>query len=322
MGNMFSIAGQSNLEAARVGFHVAFLDSLEKVGPDPLEALFTEVASNNPIEEWQWIGDLPAFEEWKGDRKLGELTAYKLRLENKDWSSGIRVHQNQIKDDRLGLIRPKVEGLARKARRHRSDLMVQMLINGFDGLEYPKVGNGLAYDGAFFFSTSHSSGGGPNQSNKLTSALSASTLATAEQMLMEMKTADGSTPLDLNGTHLIVGPKLADTARRLLTQDWVPSSAGTASESNVWKGRFTPLVSPRLTGTYDDWWFLADLSAPIKPAIFQLREDISSSAVLGDQGGTNDSVPRFSRGEIWFGAEARYNVGYLAWQTIIGSKVA
>jgi phage major head subunit gpT-like protein len=321
MGNMFQIGNQVNLEAARVGFHAAFMSQLEAVGPDALEALYAEVPSTTSVEEHQWLGDLPGFEEWKGDRKLSEFDAFKLRLENRDWANGIRVHQNNFKDDRLGLFRMQVAQLAQKARRHRADLCVKAILNGFAGNVYPEAGNGLGYDGAFFFSTSHTSSGGPNQSNKMTSALSATSLAEAERMLKVMRTADGKDPLDLQGTHLIVGPKLEETALKLVKNDLVPNSAGTATESNIHKGRYQVLMSRRITGDQDDYWFLADLSAPIRPMLFQLREDISSSAILGGQGTQNDSVPRFKKGEVWFGAEARYNVGYLAWQTIIGSAV-
>ena len=321
-GNMFQIGNQANLEAARVGFHVALMQSLIAVGPDPAEALYAEVPSTTSIEEHQWLGDLPGFEEWKGDRKLGEFDAFKLRVENKDWASGIRVHQNQFKDDKLGLFSMQVAGLAQKARRHRADLCIKQLLNGFAGNVYTDAGNGLGYDGAFFFSTSHTSSGGPTQSNKMTSALSASSLAEAERMLKAMKTADGKDPLELQGTHLIVGPKLEETANKLMKNDMVPSAAGTAPESNIHKGRYQTIISRRIAGDQDDYWVLADLSAPIRPMIFQLREDISSSAIVGGQGTQSDSVPRFKKGELWFGAEARYNVAYLAWQTIIGSQVA
>lgn len=320
MGNIFNIANQVNLEAARVGFHVAFLESLEAMGPDALEILFTEVQSSTSLEEWEWLGDLPGFEEWKGDRKLGDLDAHKLRVENRDWASGIRVHQNQFKDDKLGLFRPKVAALAQQARRHRSDLMVKALLNGFAGNVYPEAGNGLGYDGAFFFSDAHTSSGGPAQSNKLTVALSASGLESAELKLKTMKSADGKNPLDLRGTHIICGPKNEPVARKLIENELV--AVGGQMESNIHRNRYQLLVSPRITGDQDDYWFLADLSAPIRPMLFQLREDISTSAITGNQGGEGDSVPRFQRGELWFGAEARYNVAYFAWQTIIGSQVA
>ena len=314
-----TIGNQAQLEAARVGFHAAFLEQFGIVEKNPLEALFTEIQSSTGIENWNWLGDLPDFEEWKGDRFLAGLQAFTLQVVNKNWASGIRVHQNDIKDDKLGLIRPKIAQLAKKARMHRVNLSMQALINGFSGTAYPDVGNGLAYDGALFFSTAHASG-----SNKVTTALTgdaagAANLAAAELLLESQMSFDGLQPLDVMGTHLIVGPKLLPAALKLMSSDLLANVAGTASETNYLKGRYTVLVSPLLRGTFDDYWFVADLSQPIKPFLFQLREDISSSSLEGNQGGSGDSLPRFQRGEIWFGAEARYNVAPWEFRTIVGS---
>ncbi len=194
--------------------------------------------------------------------------------------------------------------------------MVKMMINGFDGTPYPDVGDGLAYDGAFFFSDSHASG-----DNKLTTALSGDALEAANRMLEEMTTMDGADPLDLGGTTLIVGPALRPTAERLIKLGLI-AVAGGGSENNINLNRYDLLVSKRLRGDYENYWFLADLSAPIKPGIFQLREEISTSAIVGGQGTQNDSIPRFKAGELWFGAEARYNVAPFAFQTVVGSQVA
>jgi phage major head subunit gpT-like protein len=309
-----------DLDAARVGFHAAFLGALDTVGPDPLEQLYATVDSTSTAETWEWLGDLPGFEEWKGDRKLGGIDQFSLTIRNKDWSSGIRIHQNQLADNKTGMLRIRIEGLAAKARKHRTDLAVKALLNGFAGNVYPETGNGLAYDGSFFFSTSHQMAGYSTvQSNKLTLALDAEGVAleTATQMLGAMSSYDGTETLDMGGTTLIVGPKLQFVAERLMGSEYLANGA-----SNIHRNRFKVLVSPRLRGDFDDYWFLADLSAPIKPMIFQMREEISTSAVIGDKGGTGDSNPRFVRGELWFGAEARYNVGYFEPRTIIGSQVA
>ena len=320
-GNQFQISNQANVEAARIAFHAAFMQQLELITADPLEQLYQTVPSITSIEEWEWLGDLPGFEEWSGDRKLGDLSAFKLQIQNKDWSSGLRVHQNQFKDDRLALFSTRVQGLAQKARRHRYDLMVKLMLNGFAGNVFPEVGNGLAYDGAFLFSDSHSSDGGPNQSNKISAgALTTANLEVAEQKLKNMTTYDGKDPLDLAGTHLVVGPSLEYVAKKLVTAEVIANAGGTASDTNVHRGQYQVIVSRRIKGSQANNWFLADLSQPIRPFIFQLREDISTSAVLGGQGTTNDSEVRFKRGEYWFGAEARYNVAAFAWQCIVGSN--
>jgi phage major head subunit gpT-like protein len=320
MGLQINTIAGDDLDAARVGFHAAFLGSLDTIGPDPLEQLYATVQSNGTVEEWEWLGDLPGFEEWKGDRKLAGLDQFKLRVENKNWSSGLRVHQNQLADNRTGMLRLRIDGLAAKARRHRTDLAVKHLLNGFTGLAFPEVSNGLAYDGAMFFSTTHQQQGYSTvQSNKLTLALDADGVAleTATQMLGAMKSYDGTETLDMGGTTLIVGPKLQFIAERLMGAEYLANGA-----SNIHRNRYKVLVSNRLVGAYDDYWFLADMSSPIKPLIFQMRQEIQTSAIVGGTGGGDDSLPRFQYGELWFGAEARYGVGYFEWRTIVGSQVA
>lgn len=322
-GNMFEMANQANLDAARIAFHVAFMQALEAGEADPAEILARELPSTTSMEELDWLGDLPGMTEWKGDREIADLAAFKMQIRNRDWASGLAIHQNNFKDDKLGLLQPLGPEMARIARAHRADLQVQTLLNGFTGSDFPEAGNGLAYDGALFFSDSHQVGNGPAQSNKLTSALSASSLAQARQKLRQMKTADGKRPLGLYGTHLVVGPKLEDLAVQLLKADVVPNTAGTATQTNTNKNKYELIVSPRIVDTFDDYWFLADLrSAMFRPVIFQLREEISTSAILGNQGGSNDSTQRFMKGKVLFGAEARYNTALFSWQTIIGSAVA
>jgi phage major head subunit gpT-like protein len=323
----FDINNQADIDAARIAFHVAFLQQLGKLPVFQLEQLFMEVNSTTSLEQWSWLTDFPSFEEWTGDRIMGTMDNFKLQVRNKDWSSGLKLHQNQFKDDTLGLFsQVGMAGLAEASRFHRTELAAQLLINGFDGAQFPKVSTGLGYDGKFFFSTTHATG-----SNKLTTALdtNGAGLDAAEILLGSQTSYDGKHKLrGIKGTTLIVGPKLRPIADRLMSSDFLVNTnaangvPGTGSVSNPYKGRYEVIVEPELVGTYDDYWFLADLSHPWKPLLFQLREAISTSAVLGGQGTSNDSEPRFKRGELWFGAEGRYNVAAFEHRLIVGSLVA
>lgn len=318
----FDIANQANLDAARVAFRAAFLAELGKVDDQPLEEMLIEVPSTTAVEEWEWLGDMPGMDEWEGDRILAEQKAFKMRVANKDWSSGLKLHQNQFKDDKLGLFSiVGMPGMAEAAKAHRVEFAAQLMINGFDGAQFPKTSNGLAYDGKFFFSTTRATG-----SNKSTTALDLTGAALDEgETLMESQTSyDGRRKLRLTGTHLIVGPKLRPTADRLMTSDFLANTAGTATISNPWKGRYQVVVEPWLAkgSAYENYWFLACANKAYKPLMFQLREEISCSAIIGGQGTSMDSVPRFQRGEIWMGAEARYNVAYFEPRLMVGGLVA
>lgn len=316
-GNMFEIAGQSNLDAARIGFHVAFMSQLEGRVPTEIEGLGRVVESTTSLEEWQWLGDLPGFTEWVGDRKISDIDAFKLQIRNRDWQSSVPVSANNLDDDKMGLFEGMPQELARIAQRHRGTLMTQCLLNGFTGSAFPDAGNGLTYDGALFFSDSHVTSGGPAQSNKMTAALGSSGLSEARHKLRTMRSADGARALDLRGTHLIVGPTLEERAEKLMTAELLPSAAGTAPESNVHRNKYKVVVSPDLVDDFDNYWFLADFSSPMfRPVIFQLREEITPRSLgIESEGG-------FMRKRILFGAHARYNVGPFAWQTIIGSTGA
>lgn len=312
MGLGTNVADAAKLASAQIGFQIAFFEALEKMSEGELLALATNIDSNTSIEEYQWIGDLPGFEEWTDDRPMGEMGAKKFSIANKDWASGLTVRRNDVMDNKLGLVLSKIAMLAQKAYRHRFDLMIKTLINGFSGTAYPTVGDGLAYDGALFFATTHAFG-----SNKLTTALSEAALDEAEKTFGLHTTEDGKDPLDCQGTHLIVGPKLLPTAKRLVGANQLINAGGTAAGSNIYLGRYTVVESRRLTGTYDDYWFLADLSKSVKPLIFQNREPISTAQQ------TDWSSPEmFKKAKLQFGVQARYNVGYYAPQMIIGSQVA
>lgn len=292
-----TISGNADLEPARVGFQAAFMQAMAGA-TDPAEALALTMPSTGRAEQVKFMGDAPAFAPWVGERTMSGIDAFSLaELVNLDFASGLRIKANDWKDDNLGLLPAAVVDLANRARRHRAGMIVQALIDGFTR---------LSYDGVAYFATTHATG-----SNKLTVALDAAGLAAASLLIQSQTTFTGD-PLELMGTHIICGPKLEPTARKLVTQEYL-----SGGESNADRGRYQVIVTPRLAGASDDYWFLADLAQAFKPLRFQLREEITTTAIMAA-----DSPAAFSRNEYQFGAQARYNVGYLDHRLIVGSQVA
>lgn len=312
-----TVAQREALDNARVALHAFMLEALDGTAADELEQIALEVASSTAIEEYDWVGDIPGLVEWIGDREEANVMAGSFQIRNKDWASGVKIHKNEILDDKLSIVRARIMGLAQEARYHYGDLLAQLLINGFDGAAYPDLGSGLCYDGAFFFSDAHTAEDGPVQSNKLTTALSESSLETAIKKFGAFRNHSGTRPIRVRPTHLIVGPDLEPTADRILGADFVLDQSATGTVSNIYKGRFKKLVSPWLSGDYHNYWFLADLSKPLKPAILQKREPITSTALV-----EWNTEQMYRTGRQSFGAQSRDNVGYGAWQTCVGSKVA
>lgn len=334
-----AVENQAAYATAQITFHAAFFDYLEKAGPDPLEELLMEVPSNTAVEEHIFLGDIPGFREWVGDREMGTLQGHGITVKNRDFSSGVSVHRNQIMDDKLGLVMPRIMGLADKAKKHRGQLAAELLLNGFAGnFNFGSVGDqsgasgpagdGTTYDGAFMFSASHQLEGGIVQSNLLNSvALSDSGLEQAIQLMRGFRTYDGKVPLYTSPTHLVVGPKLEWMAKRLRDQEMRVRNTGdggtvvAAADTNIHKGTFDILMSPWLMdftalggADYSKSWFLVDLSKPIRPFIFQNREPISAASQVDWS-----SPDMFKKGQMNFGAQARYAVSNYDWRLAVGS---
>lgn len=318
-----SLANRHVFADVEVGVTFEFMDALEKRGPDPLLVLASQMSSSAAVEKHFFLGDVPGFTEWTDDRRMSGLMAHSFEIANKEWSSGISIHRNEIRDLRFIDVMSRINALADRAARHKGEFMVQALINGFSGTAFPNTGNGLAFDGQLFFSASHALEGGSTMSNTLSgAALSEANLEAAEIRLAGFTTWDGRDPLDLQGTHLIVGPKLEKTALTLVggatLLNNATASSATASAANAYfLGKYTVVVSRRLVGTYDDYWFLADLSKPTKPFIVQDREPITTAAQMDWS-----SPDMFRRGQMNFGAQASYGIGMYDWRTIVGSAVA
>ena len=311
-----TIAQRQLYANVEVGVTLHFMEQLEANGPDPLMVLAEEMPSTAAVEEHFFLGDVPQFREWTADRVMGSLMAHKFRIANKDFSSGIPIHRNEIADDQMGKVKPRIAGLAERAARHRGDYMMRSLIQGFGDNPFPEVGDGKGFDGVNFFSASHTLEGGPAQGNLKTAALSEAALEAAEVALASLTTWDGKDPLQLRPTHLIVGPKNTATAQKLVGAAVLINAAGTAAGSNIRLGKYQIVEAPRLIGAYDDYWFLAALGQATKPFIFQDREPITTAAQVDWS-----SPQMFNRGVMQFGAQARYGIGPWDWRTIIGSKV-
>ena len=310
---MPSIAAKEKIAESRISFQTMFNGALDQIQTDPIEQLAMEVQSSSEGEDYNWLGTVPSFTEWLDDRKLSSLRAEGFRLMNRDWANGLRIHRNEVLDDKLGQVRPRIEMLAQKALQHRPKLLVETLANGFDGAR-SDVGDGLAYDGAFYFSDSHQDGEGPQQSNRTDLPLSPAAYETMWQAMTELVDEEGD-PLDIAPTHLLIGPNYRSVARRMLNAELIAEDG--VAVSNINAGTIQLLISPRLRGPWANHWFLLDLSQPVKPLILQNREAITFDAV-DDLG--SDSV--FMRKELKFGAQARYAAGYGLWQFAYGSTGA
>jgi phage major head subunit gpT-like protein len=272
--------------------------------PTPVDQLATVVSSTHSIETYGWMQRLLAMREWIGPRVKQGLQTQAYTLKNKTFEATLAVDKEEIEDDSLGLFEPRARELGRIAARIWFQLLVDALAAGTSA---------LGFDGVAFFSASHPLNPAGVQSNldiggtlqKVMSAANDDTNAgvinTAVSAMRNYKGEDGRL-LGVNPTHILVAPSYELPVRRVLNSA-LTSNGGT----NVMQGYLQIMVIPELEGATPPW-YVADLSAPIKPLILQKRKEVELVAKVSL---TDDNV--FWQREFIWGVDCRGVAGYGPW---------
>lgn len=290
------------------GLKTVFFEAYDAAVGD-WERISTVVPSEQDTETYAWLGSVPNMREFKDERLPAGLLEHEYTIKNKTWEASIAVDRAALEDDLYGQIKLRVQGLARESKRHIDELVFSLLADGFTA---------LCHDGQYFFDTDHSEGDSGTQSNKGTTALSATSLQTAITSMMKFKDDRGKL-LGIAPDTLVVPPDLQWTALELLNSTYYPELIDPAAGSqklaaNPMKGKLDLVVSPYLTDTNN--WFLLATKWVVRPVIFQSRVPVEFAALEGA------SENGFMRDQYIYGVRARYNVGFGLWQTAYGSLVA
>jgi len=238
-----------------------------------LASLATEVPSTGPQEVYKWLSDLPVFEEWIGDLNVDDLAEAGYTLLNKDFGKGVGVHENELADDKLGLIRSRIEMLAVRYLQHKGQQIEALILNGTTN---------LAFDGIAFFSDVS---GVRTIDNLIAGTIGAAapTIAQVENDIDTMRStvmqykdsksvAIGLVPMVFAG-H----PKLERLFRTVMTSTSDPalSNAGASNPVRDMIRDYIPL--PNATDVNDVYGFVVDM--PLKPFIFQNRQELNQELV-------------------------------------------
>ena len=143
-------------------------------------------------------------------------------------------------------------------------------------------------------------------------ALTAANFDTAYAAMAAYKNADNKV-MGIVPDTLIVPPQLRTTAHLIAHAAFVPSTAGTATQSNPNEGVVDVLVLPELASEATTW-YLACLKSPFKPLIYQNRKAPVLEMLFGP-----DSEHAKKTKKIVFGADCRAAFGYTLPQLMIRS---
>jgi len=276
-------------------------------GYNSVETHWQEVATKVPStarsENYAWIGSIPRLRKMKGERIPKKLLEHTYTITNEEYEASIEVNHADIKDDQTGQYGIQAKSIGESAKAFPDELVFETLLpGGFTS---------LCYDGQYFFDTDHPIGEtGATQSNKITSALDATSFQTARTMLRKMKDDFGRPTMNRNMDLLIVVPADLEATAETIFEALVNSSGAT----NTLKGKARILVADWLSDTNN--WYLLNVAGIIKPFVVQEREFIPFEAL--EEG----SESNFMRKKNYYGTYWRGNAGYGLYQKAVGSLVA
>ncbi len=247
----------------------------------------TVVTSQNRIQSYAWLGDVPAMVEWIDERQKAQLDDYKYDIEKKDWETSIYVTRDDFIFDNLGVVSTKVESMMDCVDEHYEEITASMIVE-----------NGNCFDGQPFFGQHTISVKGDDvvYDNYSDFILSRDNVSTVIKTMRQIKKTNGR-PARVRPTHIFVAPDLEDTA------DDIFETLQIDGTTNTKRKKLKVVV---LDDLEDGTWCVMDCSRSIKPIILQ----ITKKAKKVDRLTQNPLEGKI----ISYGVDTMDNAGYSFWQ--------
>ncbi len=135
----------ASLNALRTMIRSEFQGVQNNVTPQYMQ-IASVVPSNSKSNTYAWLGAMPEFREWVGDRSINSIKEHGYQIINKAYENSIGIDRDDVEDDVIGTYRPMVQSLAQKGMEFPDKLVFNLLKAGFTT---------ECYDGQNFFDTEH-----------------------------------------------------------------------------------------------------------------------------------------------------------------------
>jgi phage major head subunit gpT-like protein len=257
--------------------------------------LYTRVPSNGAYNDYSWLGDIPGVREWVGDKALGGIADYDFTIKNKDWYDGFAIDRNEIEDQQIAAINPRVDMLAQSVANWPHELIVKLIVDG---------DSKLAYDGQAFFAN-RSSNDNLLSGTGTTLAQIKADIQTSRTAMMRFKSDTGRV-MGLMMDTILCPPELEATMLEAVNAATIQDSDNTLTFNAVSRFSLNVVPMPELADTGD--WYGFATSAPLRPFFFQDRAGVRT--VLDDT-----EVDRNRK--LYYSAEMRGNAGYGFYQMAV-----
>lgn len=306
MSSGMKLLDRPKLEAAYIVFSTIFDMALVNT-PVIYPQISTVMPNAGPVNQFNWLGDVPVMGKWVGSRTISRLRAEKHTLTTDWFANGIELDYDDVAEDKLGIVRPRIEQMAEMGPRKLDALTIDMYVNGFAGTL------GLTYDGQYLFDSDHTADGagtGAAQTNLGASgALSSTTYNAAVTQMMGFVGTNGE-PLEITADTILAGPTNQLVVRQLLL-----ASFNAAGATNVDFGTAKAIINARITGnTHKNKWFLLSAGHRIRPVIV----GVEVAPMFAELNGW-DQMHMFMHRTMLAGGHMKVGLAYGMWQTAIGS---
>jgi len=106
------LINQASLRSLYTGYSTAFQGGFGSVSP-MFERVATTVTSTTRENEYGWLGQMPRFREWIGDRLVNSIASSGYTIRNKPFEQTVGVDRDDIEDDNIGIYAPLFAELGR-----------------------------------------------------------------------------------------------------------------------------------------------------------------------------------------------------------------
>lgn len=288
-------------------------DFYAQLGVSQAETLWNKIAmdfgSDSDQEVYAFFGAIP--KPYRTDRRAGPqggraaLNDYAITVINARWKMRVPVHRDVLADAKLDQLRVRARSQADSFMSFLDERMTTVIET-----------NGNSYDGIAFFGANHDGGTGTAHDNDITVDIA----TPAAPTVAEFETAFGSGMETMRlleddqnrkanhgelGIVCMVPANMERQALTALTNIGMPVLAGTAGAvtqfTGVWRGRATVMVNPFTAAATNERFYLWATSKPIKPVLYQKREDPEFKLVTeGDEWEKDDMAEMITNGRYEF----------------------
>lgn len=282
-------------------------------GAQWVNAIAREFDSDQESEEYGWLGQVPAMQEWVSGRKAKGLSDNSYVIRNKKFEATVEILVDWLRRDKTGQAMMRIQQLAARSQTHWAKLLSDLILNG---------SSTLCYDGQYFFDTDHSEGDSGSQSNKISVDISALptevhgsvTVPSPEEF--QLAVLKGITtiqsfvdnegePMNEDANNFVV---MVPSSLAFVAQNAANLVRGTGLAEQISVGTtVTPYANPRLNA-WTDQFAIFRTGGSTTPLIRQSETGVALK-VKGE-----GSEFEFDNDAHQYGIDTNRNVGYGFWQ--------